>query len=223
MDEFWDQEKWATVIGVVPDVRQRDLTRPADPTYYFYYRQRLARSWGLTAVLRPESGRAAALAPSVREAVRRLDSDVPVSFATIEERISTRVADRRFTMIVLGIFAGMALVLASVGIYGVVAYTVARRTREIGIRVALGAEPAAVRRMVQHDSLVAVLLGGVTGLALAAALTRVMGSLLFEVSPLDPLTYVGVVAALGSVAWVAGFVPSLRSTRVDPTAAMRAE
>ncbi|MGD8868931.1 MAG: ABC transporter permease [Gemmatimonadales bacterium] len=223
MDEYWDQDKWATVIGIVADVRQRDLTRPADPTYYFYYRQRVARSWSMTAVLLPERGRAAALAPGVRKVVRRIDSDVPVTFATIEERISTSVGERRFTMIVLGVFAAIALVLACVGIYGVVAYTVAQRTREIGIRVALGARPAAVRRMVQRDSLTAAVIGGVTGLALAAAVTRVLGSMLFEVSPLDPLTYAGVVLALGVVAWMAGYVPSLRSTRVDPTVAMRAE
>jgi predicted permease len=223
MDDYWDQEKWATVIGVVSDIRQRDLTRPADPTYYFYYRQRPFRSWSMTAVLVPERGRAAALAPAVRAVVESIDSDVPVTFATIEERLSERVADRRFTMMALGIFAAVAVVLACVGIYGVVAYTVARRTREIGIRIALGAEPSKVRRLVQRDSVVAAILGGLLGIGLAAAFTRVMSSLLFEVSPLDPWTFVAVVAVLGGAAWLAGFVPSLRSARVDPTVTMRAE
>ena len=223
MDDYWDQEKWATVIGVVGDVRQRDLTRPADPTYYFSYRQRPYRSWSMTATIRPERGRAAALAPAVREAIRRVDADVPVTFSTIEDRISRRVADRRFAMMVLGVFAAVAIVLACVGIYGVVAYAVARRTREIGIRIALGANPVAVRRMVQRDSVMAAGLGGMVGLALAVALTRVMRSLLFEVSPLDPLTFIAVVALLSAAAWAAGFVPSLRTTRIDPTVTMRAE
>ncbi|NIR46261.1 MAG: ABC transporter permease [Gemmatimonadetes bacterium] len=223
MDDYWDQEKWATVVGVVGDVHQRNLTEPPRPTLYFSYRQRPYRSWSMTATIRPEDGSASALSPTVRQAVNRIDPEVPVTFATIEARVSRAVADRRFTMLVLGIFGGVAVILASVGIYGVVAYTVARRTREIGIRVALGAEPISVRRLMQRDSLVAAVIGGLAGIGLAAALTRVMRSLLFEVSPTDPLTFVGVVVTVGGVAWLASFVPSLRSTRVDPIEAIRVE
>ncbi len=223
MDNFWDQEKWATVIGVVSDVRQRNLTRAPAPTYYFFYRQRPFRAWSMTAILRPQAGSAGALAAPVRNAVRRLDTDVPVTFATIESRVSRAVADRRFTMMVLVFFAAVALILACVGIYGVVAYTVARRSREIGIRIALGADPASVRRLIQRGSLVPVAVGAVVGISLAMALTRVMRSLLYEISPADPLTFVAVLVSVGTAAWLASFIPSLRSTRVNPTVTMRAE
>ncbi|MEE9246189.1 MAG: FtsX-like permease family protein, partial [Gemmatimonadota bacterium] len=223
MDNFWDQEKWATVIGVVSDVRQRNLTRAPAPTYYFFYRQRPFRAWSMTAILRPKAGNAGALAAPVRKAVRRLDTDVPVTFATIESRVSRAVADRRFTMMVLVFFAAVALILACVGIYGVVAYTVARRSREIGIRIALGADPASVRRLIQRGSLVPVAVGAVVGIGLAMGLTRVMRSLLYEISPADPLTFVAVLVSVGTAAWLASFIPSLRSTRVNPTVTMRAE
>ncbi len=223
MDSYWNQEKWATVVGVVGDVRQRSLTEEPRPGYYFSYRQRPSRSWSMTVAVRPERGRAVDLGPSVRDVVRRLDPDVPISLATIESRVSRAVADRRFSMLVLGAFAVVALLLASVGIYGVVAYTVARRTREIGIRVALGADPSSVRRFVQRDALRGVAAGGVVGVGLALAVTRVMQSLLYEVSPTDPLTFAAVVVTLGAVAWLAAYMPARRGSTVDPLEAIRVE
>ena len=163
------------------------------------------------------------LGPLVREVARSVDADVPVTLGTIEDRVSTVVAERRFTVLVLAGFAGLALLLAAIGIYGVVAYAVALRTREIGIRIALGARPSAVRELVQRDTLVDVVAGGIAGIVLALALTRVMQSMLFEVSPTDPLTFVAVVVALGAVAWLAAFVPARRSTRIDPVRTMREE
>jgi len=223
MDSYWNQEKWATVVGVVGDVRQRSLIEEARPGYYFSYRQRPSRSWSMTVAVRPERGRAVDLGPPVRDVVRRIDPDVPVSITTMESRVSTAVADRRFSMLVLVVFAVVALVLASVGIYGVVAYTVARRTREIGIRVALGADPVSVRRFVQRDALLGAAAGGVAGIGLALALTRIMQSLLYEVSPTDPVTFAAVVATLGAVAWLAAYMPSRRGSKVDPLQAIRAE
>ncbi len=126
-------------------------------------------------------------------------------------------------MLVLGVFAVVALILASVGIYGVVAYTVARRTREIGIRIALGADPSSVRRFVQREALAGAAAGGVVGIGLALAVTRIMQSLLYDVSPTDPLTFAAVVATLAAVAWLAGYLPARRSTTVDPLEAIRVE
>lgn len=223
MDDLGGRDNWATVVGMVGDIRQRDLARPPSPAYYFPYRQRPFRSWSMTAVIRPDGEVPAGLGVQIRDAVRAVDADVPVQLGTIEARVGRVMAERRFTLMVLGAFAAVALLLACIGIYGVVAYAVARRTREIGIRIALGARPSSVRRLVQRDTLTDLALGGAVGLVLALALTRVMQSLLYEVSPTDPLTFAAVVVALASAGWLAAFIPSLRSSRVDPVATMRAE
>jgi predicted permease len=223
MDDFWDQERWATVIGVVGDIRQSDLTRDPLPTFYFPYSQRPFRTWSMTMTARPATGAAAALAPAFRDAVRRVDPDVPVTFATIESRMADSLTPRRFTMVVLGFFAGAALILACVGIWGVVAYAVARRTREIGIRMALGADAGSVQRLVQSRYLAAAAVGGVGGLVLAFAVTRVMRSLLYEVEPNDPLTVAAVIVTLAVATWFASLVPSRRATRVSPMETMRAD
>ncbi len=223
MDDYWDQDVWATVIGVVGDTRQRDLTQQPRPTYYFDYRQRPFRARAMTAILRPVRGEAARLASAVREAVGRVDDDVPVTIATIDSRISQALTPRRFTVLVLGMFAAIALALACVGIWGVVAYAAARRTREIGIRLALGADPRAARRLVQNDYLAAAAVGAAAGLVLSLALARVLQSLLYEVRPMDPLTMLTVIALLAAATWLASFVPSLRGSRVSPMEAMRTE
>lgn len=223
MDDYWNKNVYATVVGVVGDIRQRDLTATPRPTYYFALRQRPFRSWSMTAVLRPVAGRPVALVEPVRNAIHSLDSDVPVRFATMQQRVGRALASRRFIMLVILAFAGVALALAAVGVYGVVAYAVERRRREIGIRLALGAEPRAVRRALQREYLIAGGLGALVGVAGALILTRVMGSLLFQVRPSDPLTFGTVVVLLGAVAWLASFIPSQRSTRVDPLETMRAE
>lgn len=223
MDDYWDKDRWATVIGVVGDMRQRDLTLDPRPTAYFPYAQRPFRSWSMTLVARAGRGTAAGLTPSIRDAVGRIDPDVPVTFATIESRISGSLTPRRFTMSVLAFFAAAALLLACVGIWGVVAYAVARRTREIGIRMALGADARSVRRLVQRGYLRAAAAGALIGLLLSAGLTRVLRSLLYEVQPTDPATLAGVLIAMASATWLASFVPARRSTRVSPLETMRAE
>jgi putative ABC transport system permease protein len=141
----------------------------------------------------------------------------------MEDVISEAAAPRRFQMLLVLLFAASALLLASLGIYGVVSYTVAQRTNEIGIRVALGAQTAAVYRMVLRQGLTPVALGLVAGMAGALAIGRLLTSLLFEVSPADPLTIGAVIIALAAVAAFACTVPALRATRVDPMSALRYE
>ncbi|MGH8430508.1 MAG: FtsX-like permease family protein, partial [Solimonas sp.] len=206
MDDYWDVEKWATVIGVTGDIRQRDLTRPARPTMYFSYRQRPFRAWSMTAILLPRSGAPVGLIPQVRAVLRTVDADVPVRFATIEERLADALAPRRFLLSTILAFAAVAVILASVGVYGVVAYAVERRRKEIGIRLAIGAQPASVRRMLQREYMTAAAIGGIAGIILAVALTRVMATLLFQVKPTDPATFIAVLIVLGLVAWAASLL-----------------
>jgi predicted permease len=222
IDNYWDQDVWARVIGVVGNVRQRELTQPPSPAYYFALAQRPFRSWSMTAIVEP-AATVDAVAPALREAVRRVDANVPVELSTIEARVSNVLTPRRFTMLVLGVFSAVALALAFVGIWGVVSYAVARRTREIGIRMALGAEAGAVQRRIQLDYLGPALIGGVIGLAGALGVTRVMQSLLFETSSVDPVTFGLASLVLGGAAWVASYIPSLRGTRISPMETMRAE
>jgi predicted permease len=223
MDNFWAERTWATVIGVVPDVRQRELSRAPEPTLYFSYRQRPFRAWAMTAAVRPRAGEASALAGPVRDAVRRVDANVPVRVATIEERVSRSLAPRRFILLLIGSFAALALVLGIVGVYGVVGYAVQRRRREIGIRMALGARPGVVRRQMQREYLIASGAGAAAGVVLALLLTRSLEALLFEVEPTDPATFAGGLALLGLASWAASFVPSLRGTRLDPRETMQAD
>jgi putative ABC transport system permease protein len=159
----------------------------------------------------------------VRRVLEVIDPNVPVTFRTMEDRVGGSVADQRFTMVVLGTFAALALILAAVGIYGVVSYAVAQRTREIGIRVALGATPRSVRQQVQRRALAAVAVGAVVGLGVALGLSRLLTALLYDVRPTDPATIVLVVAGLAVTAYVASWVPAWRGARVDPLLAIRAE
>jgi len=223
MDDFWDKDRWATVIGVVSNMRQRDLTHEPRPAFYFPYNQRPFRTWSMTIIARPDQGSAVSLGPAIRTAVDRVDSDVPVSLATIESRIDRSLAPRRFTMLILVFFAVAALGLACVGIWGVVAYAVARRTREIGIRMALGAEVASVRRLVQSTYLRAAALGAAAGLLLSLSLTRVLRSLLYNTGPDDPVTIISVIIALAVATWVASFIPAWRTARISPLETMRIE
>lgn len=166
----------------------------------------------------------AALAASVRAEVSALDNDVAVyRIRTMNEVMAISVASRRFNMLLLGIFAALALVLAAVGIYGVMAYAVTQRTHEIGVRVALGAQRRDVMRMLMGHGLVLALVGVAVGLAGAFALTRLMASLLFGVSSTDVTTFAVVSALLTAVTLLASFVPALRATRIDPITALRYE
>ena len=223
MDNFWQQEKWARVIGIVRDIRQTSLDRKAPATYYFSLAQRPARTWSATLAVRARTGEPAALTAALREAILQVDRNALLSFTTIEERMSESVTDRRFTMVLLGGFAGIGLLLALIGIYGVVSYSVVRRQREIGIRLALGARPGQVRSQVIGRVLGLAGIGVVVGTLGALAATRLLASLLYEVSPLDVPTFVAVALVLGATASLAGWVPALRSSRVDPLITMQQE
>ena len=212
---------WMTVVGVVGRIKQDGLDADSRMAYYRAHRQ--APSRGMNVVVRG-SGDPAALAPAVSAGIRTLDPDLPIyNLRTMEQRVDESLARRRFAMLLLSLFAALALGLAAVGIYGVIAYLVSQGTREIGIRMALGATPAAIRLLVvRHGVWVAV--GGLAiGLAGAFLLTRFMDSLLFGVRPSDPLTFVGIAVLLAAVSLAATYLPARRAARVDPVVIMRSE
>ena len=217
------QEPFATVIGVVGNTRSRGVTGPFQETYYFDHRQRPPfRSSSTTYVVRASPG-AAALSSVVRRAVESVDPQVPVRTESFDAVLASSVADRRFTTLVLGAFAGTALLLAIVGIYAVVSYSVAQRTREIGVRLALGATPGGVWALIVGTAIRAVIPGLVVGAAIAIIDARLLRAMVFGVSPLDPVAIAGALAALtlaaiGSSAW-----PARRATRVNPITAIRSD
>jgi ABC-type antimicrobial peptide transport system permease subunit len=213
---------YATIIGVVGDVRFQSLDRGPAPAYYLTYRQRPDRIGSMHLLVRGTDN-PMALAGPVRNVIRSLDADVATDIRALPERIGETFAQRRFTLLVLGIFAATALLLAAVGIYAVVSFAVARRTREIGIRMALGAEKRSVLWTVSSSTMLSVLSGIVIGLIGAVLLSRITASMLFEVDAVDPLTFAAVALVLIATAWLAVLVPALRATRVSPMTALRAE
>lgn len=221
-DSWIYPDRWITIVGVVDNVRHGGLLEETAPEIYVHYLQRPDRAQSSVITLRT-SVPPSSVVGAARTRIRQLDPDVPAEFATMSARVVESVADRRFTMLVLGAFATVALLLAAVGIYGVVSYTVARRTREIGIRLALGAEPRSVRGLVQRSAMRMTLGGVAVGIAGAFLLSRVLQGLLYGVSPTDPATFAGVVVVLTGVAWLASYIPARRTTRVDPMITMRAE
>jgi putative ABC transport system permease protein len=218
-----DKPRWREVVGLVAHVRNEGLEGESRGQYYVPYAQATGGGPNLYVVVRTD-GDPASLAPSVRGAIAGIDRDLPVfRVATMEQMVSDSLAQRRFSMLLFGIFAALALVLAVVGLYGVMSYAVAQRTHEIGLRMALGAQGRDVLRMVvgQGMGLVAVGLG--IGLLGALGLTRLMASLLYGVSASDPLTYAGIAILLGAVALLASYIPARRATKVDPMVALRYE
>jgi len=211
------------VVGVVKDVRHARLDGKAEPELYFPFSQ-LPITWrGMTVVARTESP-PEQLAAVLRSAVQELDKDQPIyNVRTMEDLIAKSVSRPQFHLLLLGSFAALALVMASLGLYGVMSYTVTQRTPEIGIRMAFGAQPRDALRLVLGAGLALTLIGIVIGLLVAFALTRVMDSLLFSVSATDPLTFAAVAFLLIAVALLACFVPARRATKVDPLVAMRHE
>ncbi len=213
---------WRTVVGVVGDVHHDDLTEPPQPAMYLPQAQNTDSF--LTAVVKSSAGDAARLAPAVRMALRDLDPAVPVyDIATLASLIEKSSAQRLFVMRLLGGFAVVAVLLAAIGLYGVVSYGVTQRTREVGVRVALGARPADILRLVLSSGLVLVGVGLAAGLAAAAAATRFLGALVFGVSRTDPLTFASAGLLLAAVALLAHWVPLTRALRIDPAVALRQE
>jgi putative ABC transport system permease protein len=215
------QELAGEIVGIVGDVRQRSLTTGLTPHVYAAFDQ-----WPLdeiTVVMRT-SGDPAAPLRAAQATVARLDRDLPVYDAfTLETMIDRSLGQPRFYVTLLTVFATLAVVLAVVGIYGIIAYTVQQRTREIGIRMALGASAERVVAMVVRHGLVLAAAGLLLGSVGAYAVSRVLRSLLFGVSVRDPFTFIGVAALLGVVALLASWIPARRAARVDPLSAMRAD
>ncbi|MEK6407637.1 MAG: ABC transporter permease [Acidobacteriota bacterium] len=213
--------RWSEVVGVVGDVNHLGLDEERHSELYAAYLQRPAASMYLAVRTATDAGSAAR---AIRSEVRGIDKDQPVhDVLTMEDRLSESVAARRFPMLLLSIFAVVALVLAAAGIYGVVSYSVTQRTHEIGVRMALGAQTSDVLRVVLRQEMALVLIGIAIGLIGAFLLTRVMTGLLFGVSATDPLSFVLLSVILTGVALGACFVPARRATKVDPMVALRYE
>ncbi len=212
-----------TVVGVAGDVRVRSLESPPAPTVYVNYRQRPTGGHDdFTVVIRAGTAPPAILAEA-RKIVRSLDPDTAPRFHTFQQVFETSLDTRHFNLSLIGGFAFTALLLASVGIYGVMAYWVTRRTREIGVRMALGALPGDVLRLVLAHSSRTVAIGLAVGLAGSFAFTRFLASLLYGVKPFDPITFVAVSLLLAGVALLASYLPARRAMKVDPMVALRYE
>ena len=216
--------QWMTVIGVAQDVKHSGLNQPVDPAVYAPFPQsdEAWRRWMTLAIRTP--GASAELIEDVKKQVWSVDSQIPVSEVhSMEDLMGVSLAQQRFNMLLLGLFAALALILATVGIYGMMAYRVGQRMHEIGIYIALGAQRRDVLRLVLSDGAKLAFFGIAMGIAGAIALTRVMTSLLFEVKPTDPETFAVVATLLAIVALAACYVPTRRAMRVDPVVALRYE
>jgi putative ABC transport system permease protein len=212
------QGNWCSIVGVVRSARHLPLT--TEPSAEVFT---CGVFWSMTLIVRTTSD-PASLAAAVRSKVQEVDPNQPVyDVATMEQRFSQAVAPQRFNALVMAIFAGMAVILAGVGVYGVMAYSVTRRTHEIGIRRALGAQRQDVIGLVLRRGAALVLVGITLGLAGALALTRFLSNLLYGVTFRDPLTFVAVSLILTGVALMASYIPALRATKVDPMVALRHE
>jgi putative ABC transport system permease protein len=216
-----EDRPWATIVGIVGDVHQYGLDSPPTPQAYvlynymtFTYPSLVVRS---NVELQP-------LMNAVREQIWAVDRNVPIATpVTMNEILSQALEQRRFTMTLLGTFGALALLLAAIGIYGVMSYTVAQRTNEIGIRMALGAQARNIFGLVSREGMLRAAVGLLAGLIIAIALSRMLTSQLFAVSPLDPLTFAAGIALLAGVAFLACYVPARRATRVDPIVALHDE
>ena len=216
-----DKEPWITVVGVVGRIKQ--YTLDSDSRIAIYYPQTQFVTSEMNVVVRT-SGDPAALYSAAREQIQSVDGDLPIFHVeAMEQRVQESLARRRFAMLLLSLFAGLAVALAMIGIYGVVSYVVNQGTREIGIRLALGAMPRAILRLVIGRGMRLAIPGVVIGLLGSLVCTQMMRGLLFGVSPLDPLTFIAVPSLLVSVALLASFIPAQRATRVDPTVSLRSE
>ena len=231
-DDKRNPRTWLTIIGIAKNARQEEWAAPAEPEVYLAALQH--REFLGTGVLGSHiayvtlvvrgAGDPAELAPVVKKTVWSLDRNLPISeVLTMDHVVADATAQPRFEMLLLGVFAAVALVLAAVGIYGVMNYAVARRTHEIGIRMSLGAGRAEVLRMVLRQGLGQALAGTAAGLAGALLLSRLMAKMLYDVRATDPATFVGVAAVLGLAAVAAMVVPARKATRIEPTVALRHE
>ena len=210
-----------TVIGIVGDIKHQGLDQEVTPQVYVPYPQFPLES--MMMVIRTAAD-SLSLAAAVRNQVFAIDREVPIyEVRTMEQRLSASISSRRFNLLLLGVFALLALALAAVGVYGVIAYVVTQRTHEIGISLALGASANDVLRLFIRQGMASVTIGVALGLTGAWALTRVMSSLLFGVTATDPVTFVGVALLLPIIALLACYLPARRAAKVDPMVALRYE
>jgi predicted lysophospholipase L1 biosynthesis ABC-type transport system permease subunit len=209
------------IVGVVGDVKTFGLAKDATPEIYLAYPQLPVGSMD---VLLRASVPPLTLRPAVESVVHELDPDIPVArVRTLEDVVSRSISQPRFYMLLLGLFAATAMLLAALGIFGVMSYAVTQRSREIGIRMALGARGVEVMSMILRNAAVLVASGIVLGLAGALALSKSLSGLLFNLSPTDPMTLGGVAALLATVAFLASVLPARAATRVDPLITLRSE
>jgi predicted permease len=219
----WEDKPEFEIVGVVQDARYASLRKAPVPTIYIPYSQLPSMLVDLTFELRT-AGDPLALVPTVRSAVHDLDADLPISdIRTQTQQIAETLMQERLFGRLSSFFGGLAVLLACVGLYGLMAYTVNQRTHEIGIRMALGAERRGLLRLILAQGLKLALIGVAIGVASALALTRFLASLLYRVKPADPLTFIAVSLILISVALLACYTPARRATKVDPLVALRYE
>jgi len=213
------QNPWITVVGVVADMRRTGVDMPVRDEAFLPYAQ---QGTGRTMLIVRASGDPLALVPQIRRAIREIDNALPISnVQTMEQLVSGRTAQRRFSMTLVGAFAVLALTLAVIGSYGVTSYLVSQRRREIGVRLALGADPSRVSRLVVREGMRVAMVGVAAGVAIALVTTRLAASLLYGVSPRDPLTISGVALTLIAVSALANYLPARRAARIDPLTALR--
>ncbi len=218
-----EHPQWMTVVGVAGDFRESTLTERPEPEVFVPFTQHLNGRLSDPNLVVRGAGDPKLLVSAIREAIRAVDKNVPVEFSAMDALLADSVAQRRFQMRLLAVFAGMALMLAAVGIYGVIAYSVSQRTHEIGIRMALGSERADVVQMVIGQGMRMAAVGVALGIAGAVALSRILGAQLYEVSATDAETYIVVSLLLLAVALAATYIPARRATAVDPLIALRYE
>ena len=212
---------WLEIVGVVKDVKYDGLRGSTEPAYYLPYAQMPAR--GQDIVIRT-AGDPLSILPMVRAEINAIDPAVPILRATtLDERMSEAVGEPRFQTTLLLVFSSIALVLAAVGIYGVLSYSISLRTHEIGVRISVGASRGDVLRMVIGEGMALATIGITLGIIGSLALTQLLATMLFEVSPHDPATYAGVSLVMAAVTLLACFIPAGRATRVDPIVALRNE
>jgi ABC-type antimicrobial peptide transport system permease subunit len=222
-DDHPKEEDWFHIVGVVGDVKDRPNSPATEPAFWWSDQQQPFPFADISLAIRSTSD-PQTLADTLRNEVRRLDPALAVADVQwMDEIVESSVATPRFAFVLVGLFAGLAILLAAIGTYGVIAYSVSQRTSEFGLRVALGAQRFDVIRLVLAQAAKLVLAGTVLGLGFALALARVLKNLIYDVSPADPLTFLSVGLMVIAIAVLACYIPALKATRANPMTALRAE